>query len=243
MTGKTHAAVGLGTVLAVTQPSTVSGLVLAAGTGMLGALISDIDVGTSKSHKDADRITLIAVLLVAAEIALNYFYDFSIWEKIRNNQSMAPVAMGVIIFIAVCAFGKNQPHRSFMHSIMAMAILSAAISMVSVKLVLYFVVGFASHLVLDCFNRKRVRILYPLPGGIALDFCKAGGFVDSLLFKLGSVAVIFEIDIWLCRWERTGSFFECRGCFIYRLRIILYGADIVKPKKEQIFQIRKICSF
>ena len=48
MTGKTHAAVGLGTVLAVTQPSTVSGLVLAAGTGMLGALISDIDVGTSQ---------------------------------------------------------------------------------------------------------------------------------------------------------------------------------------------------
>ena len=45
MTGKTHAAVGLGTVLAVTQPSTVSGLVLASGTGMLGALISDIDVG------------------------------------------------------------------------------------------------------------------------------------------------------------------------------------------------------
>ena len=192
MTGKTHAAVGLGTVLAVTQPSTVSGLVLAAGTGMLGALISDIDVGTSKSHKDADRITLIAVLLVAAEIALNYFMIF-IWEKIRNNQSIAPVAMGVIIFIAVCAFGKNQPHRSFMHSIMAMAILSAAISMVSVQLVFYFVVGFASHLVLDCFNRKRVRILYPLPGGIALDFCKAGGFVDSLLFKLGSVAVIFEI--------------------------------------------------
>ena len=32
-----------------------------------------------------------------------------------------------------------------------------------------------------------------MPGGLALDFCKAGGFVDSLLFKLGSVAVIFEI--------------------------------------------------
>ena len=88
MTGKTHAAVGLGTVLAVTQPSTVSGLVLAAGTGMLGALISDIDVGTSKSHKDADRITLIAVLLVAAEIALNYFCNFSIWEKIRNDMDV-----------------------------------------------------------------------------------------------------------------------------------------------------------
>ena len=71
---------GLGTVLAVTQPSTVHGMILAAGTGMLGALISDIDVGTSKSHKDAARITLDAVLLVAAEIALNYFFDYSIWE-------------------------------------------------------------------------------------------------------------------------------------------------------------------
>ncbi len=60
---------------------------------------------------------------------------------------------------------------------MAMAILSGALSMVSVQLVPYFVTGFASHLILDCFNRKRVRILYPLPGGIALDFCKAGGFV------------------------------------------------------------------
>ena len=107
MTGKTHAAVGLGTVLAVTQPSTVSGLVLAAGTGMLGALISDIDVGTSKSHKDADRITLIAVLLVAAEIALNYFYDFSIWEKIRNDQSMAPVAMGYYFYCSLCLWKKS----------------------------------------------------------------------------------------------------------------------------------------
>lgn len=208
MTGKTHAAVGLGTVLAVTQPSTVSGLVLAAGTGMLGALISDIDVGTSKSHKDADRITLIAVLLVAAEIALNYFYHFSIWEKIRNEQSIAQVVMGAAVFIAVCAFGKNQPHRSFMHSIMAMAILSGALSMVSVQLVPYFVVGFASHLVLDCFNRKRVRVLYPLPGGIALDLFKAGGFVDSLLFKLGSVAVIFEIVYLVVRMGESWKVFQ-----------------------------------
>ena len=65
---------------------------------MLGALISDIDVGTSKSHKDADRITLIAVLLVAAEIALNYFYDFPS-GKIRNNQSMAPVAWELLFLL------------------------------------------------------------------------------------------------------------------------------------------------
>lgn len=95
-----------------------------------------------------------------------------------------------------------------MHSIMAMAILSGALSMVSVQLVSYFVTGFASHLVLDCFNWKRVRILYPLPGGIALDFCKAGGFVDSLLFKLGSVAVIFEIVYLAVRMGESWKFFQ-----------------------------------
>ena len=106
MTGKTHTAVGLGTVLAVTQPSTVSGLVLAAGTGMLGALISDIDVGTSKSHKDADRITLIAVLLVAAEIALNYFYcSLCLWKK-----STAPV-------VYAFHYGHGHFKRSAFHGI------------------------------------------------------------------------------------------------------------------------------
>ena len=74
---------------------------------MLGALISDIDVGTSKSHKDADRITLVAVLLVAAEIALNYFYDYSIWEKIRNNQSMAPVAWSYSFYCSLCLWKKS----------------------------------------------------------------------------------------------------------------------------------------
>ena len=159
---------------------------------MLGALISDIDVGTSKSHKDADRITLIAVLLVAAEIALNYFYNFPSGKRSAITSLWRRLPWELLFLLQSAPLEKSAAPviYAFDH---AMAILSAAISMVSVKLVLYFVVGFASHLVLDCFNRKRVRILYPLPGGIALDFCKAGGFVDSLLFKLGSVAVIFEL--------------------------------------------------
>ena len=51
MLGKTHMAVGIAATLAITQPSGVSELVLAVGAGSLGALISDIDVGTSNSHR------------------------------------------------------------------------------------------------------------------------------------------------------------------------------------------------
>ena len=191
MTGKTHAAVGLGTVLAVTQPSTVSGLVLAAGTGMLGALISDIDVGTSKSHKDANRITLIAVLLVAAEIALNYFYDFSIWEKIRNDQSMAQVAMGVIIFIAVCAFGKNQPHRSFMHSLAAGVIFTmVTYTMFSKQAALAFFVAFLTHILLDLPNCKGIQLFWPVPGHHCFKLCASNGWVNRILCLAGTVMAI-----------------------------------------------------
>ena len=191
MTGKTHAAVGLGTVLAVTQPSTVSGLVLAAGTGMLGALISDIDVGTSKSHKDADRITLIAVLLVAAEIALNYFCNFSIWEKIRNDKSVAPVAMGVIIFIAVCAFGKNQPHRSFMHSLAAGVIFTmVTYTMFSKQAALAFMIAFMTHILLDLPNCKGIQLFWPIPGHHCFKLCASNGWVNRILCLAGTVMAI-----------------------------------------------------
>lgn len=42
--------------LAVLQPQTVPVLVTGAGAAAIGSLISDIDVGTSQAHRDADKI-------------------------------------------------------------------------------------------------------------------------------------------------------------------------------------------
>ena len=64
MLGKTHMTVGIAAALAVTQPASVSEMILAVGIGGLGALISDIDVGTSASHKDADKITGLSVAVI-----------------------------------------------------------------------------------------------------------------------------------------------------------------------------------
>ena len=87
MLGKTHMAVGIAATLAITQPSGVSELVLAVGAGSLGALISDIDVGTSNSHRDADKITALSVVVVLAVFAMDYFCriaavyrDMCIWK-------------------------------------------------------------------------------------------------------------------------------------------------------------------
>ena len=50
MTGKTHLSVGTAAAICVTQPQTLSSLLLCLGTAAIGSVISDIDVTTSDSR-------------------------------------------------------------------------------------------------------------------------------------------------------------------------------------------------
>ena len=116
MLGKTHFAVGVASSLIFTQPKTVQDVILAVGIGGMGALISDIDVDTSGSHKYANRIIAVVVLIVVAVFAAEQIWNAEIVKQIISDSSYARIAIGAILFIAICAFGKQQPHRSFMHS-------------------------------------------------------------------------------------------------------------------------------
>ena len=58
MLGRTHFFIGTAAALAVLQPQTVPALVAGAGAAAIGGLISDIDVGTSQAHRDADKLQL-----------------------------------------------------------------------------------------------------------------------------------------------------------------------------------------
>lgn len=50
MLGKTHAVVGVTTGLLIMQPVSATELVLGTAASLIGAVISDIDVGSSGSH-------------------------------------------------------------------------------------------------------------------------------------------------------------------------------------------------
>lgn len=199
MLGKTHLVVGVATVMAVTQPETISELILAVGVGGLGALISDIDAGTSESHHEADKITMLSVIVVLGILALDYFFHAGIMERIVENSGYMSVTMGILLFVGICAFGKEQPHRSFMHSFLALMLFSLAISLIWKKAVRYFVVGFLSHLVIDIFNKKKVRLLYPLKGGISLGLFRAYGLVNGIFFLVGSAAMVLELFLFTVR--------------------------------------------
>ena len=188
-------AVGIAATLAITQPSGVSELVLAVGAGSLGALISDIDVGTSNSHRDADKITALSVVVVLAVFAMDYFCNTQIIERIIGSSGYLRILAGLLLFIGICAFGKEQPHRSFMHSFLALILLSFALGLIWEKAVIYFAVGFLSHLATDIFNKKKVRLLYPMKGGVSLGLFHAYGLANDIFFAVGSIVAIIEVII------------------------------------------------
>lgn len=181
MLKKTHSAVGVATALAVIRPNNLVELVVGTGIASIGALICDIDVGTSESHKDADKITFFTVLAIIVIAVLESMFQIGIYQSLMKNASIARIISGSLIFIGVCAVGKEQPHRSFMHSLLALAILSVAVYIIYPIATPYFAVGFASHIAIDLLNFKKVKVLYPLKAGFSLKLCKAGGIVNHML--------------------------------------------------------------
>lgn len=199
MLGKTHLAVGIAATLAVTQPASISELVLAVGAGGIGALISDIDVGTSGSHRDADKITMLSIAVVIAVFAMDSFLNTGIIDRIISSSGYARIFAGILLFIGICAFGKEQPHRSFMHSFLALVLLSFAMGLVFQNAVIYFAVGFLSHLATDIFNKKKVRLFYPMKNGVALGMFHANGLANNIFFMAGSAIAVIEIGLFVIR--------------------------------------------
>lgn len=206
MLGKTHMAVGIGVTLAVTRPNTLPELVLASGIGALGAVISDIDVGTSKSHKEADKIVVLAAVIIMGIVALDYFFQLGIWDRIKGNRAIYQIVIAALIFIGICAYGKEQPHRSFMHSFLALGLLSVTMAVIFPSVVKYFVIGFLSHLGLDLFNYKRVRLFYPMEKGICFRMFHAHGMANDIAFVTGVIVAVLESALLL--WQQISEFLK-----------------------------------
>jgi inner membrane protein len=193
MLGKTHLAVGIAASMLAVHPSTLPELVIGVGAAAVGAVISDIDVGTTESHRDADIISTIAVVAVVAVLVLDKVFNIGVYEILKERSNMARVILGALAFIGVCAFGKEQPHRSFMHSFLALIILSALVGVILPTAMPYFAVAFISHLATDLFNFKKVRLLYPLKGGISFHMFHAKGIANSVIFLAGSVVSVVAV--------------------------------------------------
>lgn len=199
MLGKTHLAVGTAVAMTVLQPDTIPKLILGLGASIIGAVISDIDVGSSQASREANKIIVISMLTVIAIMLMEYFGHIGIVNVIQNNSDWMRLLSGFAVFIVVCIFGKMQPHRSFMHSLLALVILSMLVAVILPVAAPYFALAFATHLITDVFNLKKVRLLYPLPGGVSFKMFHARGIANGILFVIGSV--VTAVSVCMCVWN------------------------------------------
>lgn len=193
MLGKTHLSVGVATSLAIMQPKNITELVIGCGAAAIGGVISDIDVSTSHSHKDANKIIALTGLSILTVFTLDYFFQLNIFQKILNNSSFLRILTGFFAFIGICAYGKEMPHRSFMHSFLALAFLLTAIWLIFPPLIPYFTIAFVSHLTTDLLNYKKVKLFYPMHKGFCLHLFHAHGIANSIFYYVASATSIIEI--------------------------------------------------
>ncbi len=179
MQSHTHAAVGacIGAAMTINAPVEVA----AAGTAVavVGAIISDIDVGGTGKRSTSWLVAGCSAALMAVPVVLGMVQQWA--------------ALG--LFVLTCVYGALQEHRSFMHSIFAMVLLVAAIYVAMPNLPLYFAAGFLSHLLLDIITHRPVQLLYPLEKSVSLKLCYSKSRASQLLFLLGCAGTIILIII------------------------------------------------
>lgn len=193
MLGKTHFSVGMAAGIAICRPQTMPMLIAGAGLAAFGGTICDIDVETSDAHEQVDRMLVVAVIMVAAVVVMDFIFRVGIYRRLMANSNIARMIIGSLAFLVICAFGKEQPHRSFMHSFLALAMLSICVYIIFPDMTPYFMVGFMSHMFIDVFNRKREKFFWPVGKGFCLHWCSANGIVNKILFYVSTMAVVLFV--------------------------------------------------
>lgn len=190
MLGKTHAVVGVATGLLVMRPQSMTELVAGTASALIGAMISDIDVGTSGSHRDANKIIAVMVSAVAAVSVADHIWQIGIYSRLIQHTSIVKIWLSIQAFLTICAFGMRSRHRTFMHSFLSMGLLTGCLWLFLPEMCGYFATGFATHLLLDFFNKKGERLFFPVKKYYGIRILSSSGLVNDVLFGLGVVAVI-----------------------------------------------------
>ena len=194
MMGETHIAVGIATAYMITQPKTAIEFVAATVGGSIGGIMADVDVKIDRSNKYAQKASMdalygeiLAVAISACAIVGDYFTGGQIVQTITAHWQTALI--GATLFIALTVIGEMSKHRDRTHSLLALALFSASAFLISVPIGMAFLIGYASHLVIDLLNKSSIRILYPLKKGICIKVCYADRLGNELLL-VGGVSII-----------------------------------------------------
>lgn len=198
MTGNTHATVGVACSLLILQPKTVPECLCALAGGLIGGVISDIDSPGKRDSLDysddpfAWQIYVFIIIILGLFIGLDYISGEGAVDYIINNFG-TNIVVGVVAFLGLCFYGAHTNHRTFTHSIIAGLLFSISVWSFCRPLAIPFAIGFASHLILDFFNKKKVQYFWPLPPlkKLGINRFPSDGRLNEVLGGIGTISSIY----------------------------------------------------
>lgn len=197
MLRQTHINVATATTLAIMQPKNPTELVLGLCVSAIGGMLPDIDSKTSKTHKEVEKICLTSLAMIVACALADQYFNLSLMYRLSSNANGFTVLCGFMTMIGILLYGKEQPHRSFTHSLLFLLGTSVAVWLMYSPMLPYYAIGCASHIVIDIFNKKKEKLLYPCKKGFGFGLCASDKKANMILGIITGIITIIEVAI-LC---------------------------------------------
>lgn len=185
---KTHVVCANALALAFVKPESVSSFLVCITAATVGSTICDID----SAHKGHCGYIISYSLFTIIGLILLGINHISINNWIFLNSSYLRIIICFLLLLGVCFYGYLKPHRSFLHSFLGTGIMILLCYIALGNIVIPFMIGIFSHILLDLFNKRGLWLLFPIKKKFSLKLCVYNGEINNLLFNIFYVILIIE---------------------------------------------------
>ncbi len=192
MLGKAHLTIGMAAAWTLAMPESVPAALPVIAGAAAGSLICDIDCDSPRERQDASRQRILAAVITAAALIFDGATGAGMIKSVAESGNYLWCA-GVAGLVLTLAFANVSSHRGFSHSLTAMAIETVFLYLLFPQAAPWFAAAFASHILLDITNKKRLRLFYPAKRGISLGLFYADRTANRVCEAAGTLWLITAI--------------------------------------------------
>ena len=194
MTCRTHVVCASAATLALMAPETPKLVIVSLMGSTIGSVLPDIDSYNSESNQILHKIFIITMLTIIGSIVIENIFNLDIYNYIAGKEKFHNIAITFIAFLLLSIYGSKTPHRSFMHSILAVILFYFVCSFSFPNIFVYcFTIGMISHIMLDFFNHKGIMLFYPFRKRMCFNLCSSNKVTNKVLFCVFTVITLFKL--------------------------------------------------
>ena len=193
MMSRTHLAVGVATALAFGSPHNLETCLISTIGGLIGGITPDIDILDNDYTGDALLGQVLALGITGLILLIDFIFKIGICASLFSRNIIFLI-LGIVLAIILYFVGLAQNHRGFTHSFLALIIYTIPIALIFPPLIKPFMLGFLSHIIIDLFNKRKVKIFFPSKHGICFNLCYANKTGNKALMYIG---ILISISLFI----------------------------------------------